>query len=84
MNDFLIFFDDLCRRFPLHLVITYNKTFDWTIRIYKKGMAREYPNTKNDGCDVIIFHESDPDMHLCFAKAHVALKEWLLEFNGGY
>lgn len=26
----------------------------------------------------------DGDMELCFAKAHVALKEWLLENEGGY
>ena len=32
----------------------------------------------------IIVNESDCDMELCFAKAHVGLKEWLLEFNGGY
>ena len=84
MNDFLIFFDDLRRRFPLHLEISYNKTIDWTILIYKKGMAHEYPNAVNKNGDVIIFHDSDIDMQLCFAKAHVALKEWLNEFNDGY
>lgn len=31
-----------------------------------------------------IVDESDCDMELCFARAHVKLKEWLSEFNGGY
>jgi hypothetical protein len=47
-------------------------------------MAHEYPNAVNKHGDVIIFHDSDIDMQLCFAKAHVALKEWLNEFNDGY
>jgi hypothetical protein len=84
MNDFLIFFDDLKRRFPMHLEITYSKICDWTIRIYKKNMAHEYPEARHDGFDVIMVCESELDMELCFAKAHVALKEWMLEFNDGY
>lgn len=84
MNDFLLFFNDLVHRFPLHLEIIYNKTCDWNILIYKKDMAQDYPNTKHDENDVIVVYESDGDMELCFAKAHVALKEWMNEFNDGY
>ena len=84
MSDFLIFFKCLICRFPLHLEILYNKTCDWSIFIYKKGMAQDYPNAKHYGNDVIVVNESDGDMELCFAKAHVALKEWLCEHNGGY
>ena len=50
----------------------------------KKGCADDYPKARRNGEDVIIVDESDCDMELCFAKAHVGLKEWLLEFNGGY
>lgn len=84
MNDFLKFFDDKAKDFPMHLEITYSKICDWNILIYKKGCAEDYPEARHDGEDVIIVDESDCDMELCFAKAHVGLKEWLLEFNGGY
>lgn len=84
MNEFLLFVDDLKNRFPIHVEITYDKHADWVIYVYKKGLAKDYPNAIHDGDDVVLVREYDMDMELCFAKAHVALKEWLLEFNGGY
>lgn len=57
---------------------------DWTIYIYKKGVAEDYPKALHSGNDVVIVSEYDCDMEFCFAKAHVALKKWLLEFNEGY
>lgn len=85
MNDFLLFVKALLKRFPMHVEITYNKTCDWTIYIYKKGCAEDYPGCQNDEKgNAIIVYEQDGDMELCFAKAHVALKEWLCEHNGGY
>ena len=68
----------------MHLKITYSKICDWNILIYKSGCADYYPKARHDGGDVIIVNESSCDMELCFAKAYVELKEWLLEFNGGY
>lgn len=85
MNDFLLFVEDLLKRFPMHVEITYNKTCDWKIYIYKKGCAEDYPGCPHDDeGNAIIVCEQDLDMELCFAKAHVALKEWLCEHNGGY
>ena len=84
MNEFLKFFDDKTKDFPMHIEIAYSKICDWNILIYKKGCADDYPKARCNGEDVIIVDESDCDMELCFAKAHVALKKWLLEFNGGY
>ena len=84
MNDFLLFFNDLVHRFPLHLEIIYNKTCDWIIYIYKKGCAKDFPKSLSHGEDAIIVSENCSDMELCFAKAHIALKEWLLENDGGY
>ena len=52
--------------------------------IYKKGVAEYYPEAKHDGDDVMIANVNNCDMELCFAMAHVALKEWLSEFEGGY
>lgn len=84
MEDFLRFFNDKRTVFPMHLEISYNKTCDWMIVIYKKGCADDYPYAQHDGDDVVVCHVQNIDMELCFAMAHVALKEWLLEFEEGY
>lgn len=84
MQDFLKFFDDKVLNFPMHLEIYYSKISDWNICIYKKGCAKDFPNSKCDGEDAVVVFVQDVDMELCFAKAHVALKEWLLEHTGGY
>ena len=84
MNEFLLFFNDKVRFFPMHLEISYSKTCDWIITVFKKNAARDFPKARRSGDDVTILYESDVDMELCFAKAHVALKEWLSDFNGGY
>ena len=84
MNDFLKFLDKKLQDFPMHIEITYNKTCGWCIWIYKKGCASDYPGSKSRGEDAIIVQEQDGDMELCFAKAHVALKEWLLDNECGY
>lgn len=84
MNDFMIFVDDLRKRFPFHLEIYYSKIMDWCITITKQGCASDYPTAHINGDDVVVVDVQSNDMELCFAKAHVALKEWLLEFNEGY
>ena len=84
MNDFLEFLDEKLKDFPMHVEIGYNKTCDWTIYIYKKCCASDYPNSKKYRSDAVVVNVQDCDMELCFAKAHVALKEWLLENEGGY
>ena len=38
----------------------------------------------DNGEDVTLVQVQGVDMELCFAKAHVQLKEWLLEHEGGY
>ena len=83
MSDFLKFFDDKARDFPMHLEITYSKICDCNILIYKIGCADDYRKARCNGEDVIIVDESDGEIERCFAKAHVELKEWLSEFNGG-
>lgn len=77
MNDFLKFFAEQIKAYPMHLEIGYNKVSDWTIYIYKRGCGE-------NGKDLEIVDVSDPDMELCFAKAQVQLKEWLSEHEGGY
>lgn len=84
MSDFLRFLDEKLKGFPMHVKIWYSKTCDWVICIYKQGCAKDYPECDKKGDDVVIVSVSDCDMELCFAKAHVALKEWLLENEGGY
>lgn len=77
MSDFLRFFDDKIGDYPMHLEIYYSKIMDWCIHIHKKGCGE-------NGKDLEICNVQDCNMELCFAKAHVALKEWLLENEGGY
>ena len=84
MSDFLKFVDDLRHRFPIHVNIYYSKIMDWCITITKKGCASEYPKSMHDGNDAVLVMEQNSDMELCFAQAHVHLKEWLLEHDGGY
>jgi len=84
MSDFLKFFDEKTHDFPMHLEIYYSKIMDWCIDIYKKGCAADYPESEHKGEDAVIVDVQGCDMELCFAKAHVALKEWLLENCGGY
>lgn len=84
MNEFLTFFDNKKQYFPMHLEITYSKVTDYTILIYKKGCASDFPESDCEGNDVNILCVQDCDIELCFAKAHVALKEWFLKYNGGY
>ena len=84
MNEFLKFFDEKASSFPMHMEIYYSKTMDWCITIEKWGCADEYPKSQSDVDDAVLCKVQDSDMELCFAKAYVALKEWLREFTGGY
>ena len=64
----------------MHLKINYSKMNNWSIYIY-------WRNCEEKGTDIKIIeivNVSDCDMELCFAKAQVQFKEWLLENNGGY
>lgn len=84
MSEFLIFFDDKRKSFPMRLEIGYNKITDWVIYIYKKGCARDYPDSRSVCDDAVICQVQDCDMELAFAMAQVELKKWLLENEGGY
>lgn len=77
MTDFLLFFNEKRRDYPLHLEIYYSKFMDWCISIYKKECGE-------NGDYLHIVDVQNCDMELCFAQAHCALKEWLLENEGGY
>lgn len=84
MNEFLMFVDDLRHRFSVHVEIYYSKTMDWCICIKRNGCADIYPNSQHEGKDAILCNVQGIDMELVFAKAHVELKKWLLENDGGY
>lgn len=77
MNEFLKFFDEKRKTYPMHMEIYYSKIMDWCISVYKKGCGE-------NGKDLEIVNVQHCDMELCFAKSHVELKEWLLEHEGGY
>lgn len=84
MNEFLKFVDELRETFAIHVEIYYSKTMDWTITITKKGCAADFPKSSHIGKDALLVQEQGCDMELVFAKAHVHLKEWLMEHCGGY
>ncbi len=84
MNDFQKFVDELRHIHGLHAEIYYSTTMDWTIKIWKAGCARDYPKSMHDGEDAIMVWEQSSDLELACAKAHVALKQWLIDNEGGY
>ena len=84
MSDFLLFIDDLRRRFPVHVEIYYSKIMDWCITVQKKGCADQYPKSVRIKEDAVLCAVQNSDIALAFAQAHVAVKEWLMENEGGY
>ena len=77
MQEFMQFFNSKTKDYPMHLEIYYSKVMDWCIHVYKKGCG-------DNGSDLEILYIQESDIELCFAKAQVELKEWLLENKGGY
>ena len=75
--DFLQWFDEVVGSTPMHFELTYSKTTDWFIHIWRKG-------TGKDGADEVIVGCQDIDLSLLFAQAEVAVKEYLIKTNGGY
>ena len=84
MDDFIKFIDELRRYFPVHVKIYYSKIVGWEIYVYKVGCASDFPKSPHDGNDTILCHVQSSDSELAFAMAHVAVKEWLIKYNGGY
>lgn len=77
METFLKFFNEQRVYYPMHLQITYSKICDWRINLFKRGVLP-------DGGDLIIFCEQHSDIEYLCAKAQVALKDHLSEYQGGY
>lgn len=77
MADFLKFFAKKVLDYPMHFTLEYNKTCDWALNIWKKGCAE-------CGTDLDICYVQGSDLELVFALAQVALKDFLLEHEGGY
>lgn len=77
MQEFMQFFNSKTKDYPMYLEIYYSKVMDWCIHVYKKGCG-------DNESDLEILSIQESDMELCFAKAQVELKEWLLEHEGGY
>lgn len=76
MHDFLKFYDGIKHGKGWALNIYHSSITDWCIRVEYKTTHPKYGET--------IIHVQCSDMELAFAKAQVALKEWLLENDGGY
>ena len=68
---------ELVKQHTMHFELYYSKTVDWCLRVWKKGFGE-------NGADIEICNVQDYDLSLVLAKGEVAIKEWLLENNGGY
>ena len=77
VSEFLRFFDEITRRYPMRMELTYSRGTDWTINIWRKG-------TGDDGKDERILLLQDCDLDYVMAKAQVILKDWLSDNVGGY
>lgn len=75
--DFLQWFDEVVGSTPMHFELTYSKHTDWFIYIWRKGTGKDDANEE-------IFRCMDIDLSLLFAKAEIAVKEYLTDTNGGY
>lgn len=76
MYDFLKFYDGIKHNRGWALDVYHSSITDWCIVIEYKTTDPKYRET--------IIRIQCSDMGLAFAKAQVALKEWLLENEGGY
>lgn len=76
MYDFLKFYDEACSNKGWALDIYHSSIVDWSITIGYKTTHPKHGET--------VIHVQDCDMELAFAKAHVEIKKWLLENEGGY
>ncbi len=77
MNDFLKFFNEKVSFYPMELEISRSSSSEWSITISQRLLGPEVRDKQ-------IIKVCSEDMELCFAKAHVQLKEWLLTNCGGY
>ena len=77
MNEFLQFFDKVKYNYPMHMEIYYSSMLDWCITIWT-GRSSSFANRKK------IVNIQNCDMEYAFAKAHVDLKDYLSEHEGGY
>lgn len=76
MDDFLKFYDSIKNNHGWALEIYHSSIMDWAITIGYKVTHPKHGET--------ILHVQHCDMELTFAMAHVELKKWLLENEGGY
>lgn len=76
MSDFLRFYDNIKHGHGWALYIYHTSIADWCITLGYKMTHSKHGEE--------IFSIQDCDMELAFAKAQIALKEHLMESEGGY
>lgn len=76
METFLRFYESIRDTYGFNLEIYNSSITNWCITV-------GYKITMGKGEEVVI-EIQDSDVDFAFAKAQVALKEWLLKNNGGY
>lgn len=85
MNDFLKFFAEKVKSFPMTIEITnYQKPNKYSIIVWTENHAGRYSDEIAEGDDVVMCSVLDSDIELAFAKAHTELKLWFRSHDGGY
>ena len=81
IDKFLRFFDHNCTFFDsdTHMDIYYSRRGNWCIHIWRDGYV--YYDGDEQEIKTEIINVKDCDMESCFAKAYVALKEWLTKHD---
>lgn len=84
MGEFLLWLEEMNKRFPMEISMGYSKITDWCINIRKPNCKGEYPDSKYSGDDAIICDAQSCDVQLAFAMAQYQTKEWFSDNLGGY
>lgn len=85
MNEFLKFFAEKVKSFPMWLELTnYQKPNTYNILVWTENHAGRYSDEIAEGDDVVMCNVLDADLELAFAKAQVELKTWFRKYDGGY
>lgn len=85
MSDFLKFFAEKVKSFPMRIEITnYQKNNFYSILVWTENHNGKYSDEIAEGDDVVMCSVLDRDMELAFAIAHTELKLWFRSHDGGY
>lgn len=78
--EFYNFFDKVQSYSSMHLNVYYSHIMDWSIYIYKKGCADDYPDEQRKGSDSVVANVQSGDNAEVCVMAHGALLRWMKKY----